>query len=155
MQIAHVSRLFNDVVLNMKTNKQLVFIASFITISIVALSIYAAAGTQRDVATPLSGNAFVQKYSETAGAALIDVRSPAEYDSGHVAGALNINVEDSSFATKIASLDRSKPYFLYCHSGRRSDIAATIMRRAGFTHVYELSGGLSANAQLPLTTSAL
>ncbi len=64
---------------------------------------------------------------------VIDVRTPAEYAQGHVAGAINIDVEGSAFASGIAALDKSGVYLVYCHSGRRSAIAAGIMSDSGFT----------------------
>lgn len=65
--------------------------------------------------------------------AVVDVRTAGEYAVGHVAGALNIDVESGDFAAAIDSLDTSKTYLVYCHSGRRSAIAAEQMRAAGLT----------------------
>jgi len=73
---------------------------------------------------------------------VIDVRTPAEYAAGHVAGAQNIDVEAADFGTRIAALDKNAPYLVYCRSGRRSAIAADQMRQAGFTDVVD-AGGLS------------
>ena len=73
---------------------------------------------------------------------IIDVRTPAEYAAGHIAGAQNIDVEAADFASKIASLDKEAPYLLYCRSGRRSAIAAEEMAKAGFTDVVD-GGGLA------------
>lgn len=64
---------------------------------------------------------------------VIDVRTPAEYAAGHIAGALNIDVESTMFSTEIASLNPNGVYLVYCHSGRRSAIAAQTMTDAGFT----------------------
>ncbi|MEN9711505.1 MAG: hypothetical protein RL441_1497 [Actinomycetota bacterium] len=62
---------------------------------------------------------------------VVDVRTPGEYAAGHVAGAINIDVESGDFASAIGTLDKSKTYLVYCHSGRRSGIAAEQMRSAG------------------------
>ncbi len=74
---------------------------------------------------------------------VIDVRTPAEYAAGHIAGAQNIDVEAADFGTRIASLDKKAPYLVYCHSGRRSAIAATQMAAAGFTDIVD--GGAMAD----------
>jgi rhodanese-related sulfurtransferase len=74
--------------------------------------------------------------------AVIDVRTPAEYAAGHLAGAQNIDVEAADFGTRIAALDKNAPYLLYCRSGRRSAIAADQMKQAGFTDVVD-AGGLT------------
>jgi len=68
---------------------------------------------------------------------VIDVRTPAEYAAGHIAGAQNIDVEAADFGSRIASLDTKAQYLVYCHSGRRSGIAATQMAAAGFTNVVD------------------
>jgi rhodanese-related sulfurtransferase len=73
---------------------------------------------------------------------IIDVRTPAEFAAGHVAGALNIDVEAGDFAEKIATLDKEAPYLLYCRSGRRSAIAAEEMAKAGFTDIVD-GGGMA------------
>ncbi|MEN9692996.1 MAG: hypothetical protein RLZZ330_640 [Actinomycetota bacterium] len=64
---------------------------------------------------------------------VIDVRNAAEYAAGHIEGAINIDVESSMFSSGIAGLDPKGVYLVYCHSGRRSAIAAQTMVDAGFT----------------------
>ena len=70
--------------------------------------------------------------------------SPAEFAAGHLAGAVNIDVQAATFAQKIAALDHSKNYAVYCHSGNRSQAAKASMQRAGFAHVFDLAGGIQA-----------
>ncbi len=95
-----------------------------------------------------SSPAAVQKVDATKAVAMldsrvvIDVRTPAEYAAGHVAGALNIDVEAGDFASKISTLDKEASYLLYCRSGRRSAIAADEMAKAGFTDVVD-GGGMA------------
>jgi phage shock protein E len=68
---------------------------------------------------------------------VIDVRTPAEYAAGHVAGARNIDVEAADFSSRISSLDGTAPVLVYCHSGRRSAIAADQMAAAGFGDIVD------------------
>ena len=68
---------------------------------------------------------------------VIDVRTPAEYAAGHIAGAQNIDVEAADFGARIASLDKKATYLVYCHSGRRSAIAASQMATTGFTDIVD------------------
>lgn len=79
---------------------------------------------------------------------MIDVRTPAEYAAAHVEGAINMNVEGPDFGSAIASLDKAKTYAVYCHSGRRSQIAADEMANAGVAKIINLKGGIAdlANA---------
>jgi rhodanese-related sulfurtransferase len=71
-------------------------------------------------------------------ATIIDVRAADEYAAGHLAGAVNHNVEDGSLESALASLDPEASYVVYCRSGRRSEIAAEIMRTNGFAQVADL-----------------
>ena len=89
-----------------------------------------------------------------AGAALIDVREPAEYATGHIEGAINIprgvlefevqatpaldNVTDPALAL------RDRPIVLYCRSGGRAALAADSLQQMGFTRVVSLAGGIGA-----------
>jgi rhodanese-related sulfurtransferase len=82
---------------------------------------------------------------------VIDVRTPEEFASGHVTGAVNIPVEAADFSDRIGELDPKASYLVYCRSGRRSAIAADIMDEAGFTDVVD-AGGLQplADAGAPV-----
>ena len=88
------------------------------------------------------------------GTIVLDVRTPAEYASGHLAHAQNIDIEASDFGNQIAALDKNATYAVYCHSGNRSGTALEQMTAAGFTHVYDLAGGIGAwqNMGGPMTT---
>ena len=73
--------------------------------------------------------------------AILDVRTAKEFADGHVAGAVNIDVNQTDFAQKIDALDRSKTYIVYCRSGRRSRKAVGIMAAKGFKNLYNVSDG--------------
>ena len=72
---------------------------------------------------------------------ILDVRTAKEFADGHVAGAVNIDVNQADFAQKIDELDRSKTYIVYCRSGRRSSKAVGIMAAKGFKNLYNVSDG--------------
>ena len=73
---------------------------------------------------------------------VIDVRTPEEFASGHIEGALNINIFDENFKNKLEELDKTKAVSVYCKVGGRSAKAATVMKEMGFTEVYDLEGGI-------------
>ena len=73
---------------------------------------------------------------------LVDVRTPQEYEAGHIPGALNIDVKSADFDTQAAKLNKKKPVAVYCRSGVRSRIAASKMAGMGFT-VYNLDKGIN------------
>lgn len=87
-----------------------------------------------------------------AGLTLLDIRTPAEFASGHIAGATNLDFYEPQFASWLDELDRDSPYFVYCRSGNRSASAIETMKQLGFAEVYELDGGIVSWAQagLPL-----
>lgn len=72
---------------------------------------------------------------------LLDVRTPEEFSEGFIEGAININIYDKTFADKISKLDKSKPVYVYCRSGARSQSAAKQMQQLGFTSIIDLKGG--------------
>ncbi|MDD3386960.1 MAG: rhodanese-like domain-containing protein [Prevotella sp.] len=72
---------------------------------------------------------------------LVDVRTAEEYHAGRIAYAKNNDVTMTGFKQRaIDSLDKTKPVYVYCHSGRRSLSAAGILSDAGFK-VVNLHGG--------------
>lgn len=85
-----------------------------------------------------SGGTTIVGSVVNAGAVIIDVRSAEEFMAGHLEGALNYNVEDGTLSAQLESLDPSADYIVYCRSGRRSAIAADLMRNAGFESVTDL-----------------
>jgi len=75
---------------------------------------------------------------------LVDVRTPAEFSSGHIAKAININVMDATFTNEISKLDKQKPVYIYCRSGARSQRAAATLMQNGFTQIIDLQGGINS-----------
>lgn len=89
----------------------------------------------------LDADAFASDINN-AGVVIVDVRSAGEFATGHIQNAINIDVESANFDTKIAKLDKNIEYAIYCHSGRRSAIAAEKFGKAGFEKITNLSGGV-------------
>jgi rhodanese-related sulfurtransferase len=73
------------------------------------------------------------------GTVIIDVRTPGEFASGHLEGALNIDVQSPDFAAQVSQLDPTQEYFIYCRSGNRSGQAISRMSNMGFTSM--INGG--------------
>lgn len=85
---------------------------------------------------------FQKKITELPTAPVVDVRTPDEYNKGHLTNAVNIDVNNENFSSLINKLDKSKPVFVYCLSGSRSSYAKRFMLENGFKQVYDLSGGM-------------
>lgn len=73
---------------------------------------------------------------------LIDVRTPEEFQVEHIENAVNINFFDEDFSEKINKLNKEKPVYIYCASGVRSGKSSEVFLEAGFTHIYDLEGGI-------------
>jgi len=75
---------------------------------------------------------------------VLDVRTPAEFAEGHIAGATNINFMAKDFAAQVGRLDRSQTYLLHCASGVRSKRCLPKLKQLGFQKIYHLDGGMAA-----------
>ena len=72
---------------------------------------------------------------------LIDVRTPDEYNSGHIETAENIDFFSEEFMIEFNKLDKEKPVYIYCKSGNRSGQSAIKLKDMGFKEIYDLKGG--------------
>lgn len=90
--------------------------------------------------------AYKSKMNELGdGRQLIDVRTPEEYNEGHIEGAVNIDFYADDFEQQLQQkLDKGKPVLLYCRSGSRSAQSAEQMKALGFKEMYDLKGGFMA-----------
>ena len=79
--------------------------------------------------------------AQKGGAQIVDVRTPGEYDLGHIASSINVSVDQ--LGATAANWDKSKSYVLYCASGARSAEGSQIMQSMGFKNVGDLTGGVA------------
>lgn len=75
-------------------------------------------------------------------AVIMDVRTPPEFNDGHIPNSILIDIYNPSFQEKICALDKNKNYYIYCRSGSRSFHASTFMISQGFSKVYHLKDGI-------------
>ncbi len=95
--------------------------------------------------TNLNATEFETAIQNKEGIQLLDVRTPGEYKSGHIANALLADWNDKEeFNRRIAFIDKKKPLYIYCLAGGRSAAAAAKLRSMGYEQVYELKGGTNA-----------
>lgn len=73
---------------------------------------------------------------------LVDVRTPGEYISGHLPGALNIPLHQ--LASRANEIPDMKPVVLVCATANRSATGSAILVRNGYTNVYNLRGGTAS-----------
>jgi rhodanese-related sulfurtransferase len=91
--------------------------------------------------------------SAPANLVVLDVRTPDEFASGHLAGATNVDFYASDFRSRLEALDKTATYVVYCHSGNRSGQATTTMKDLGFEAVYNVDGGIAAWEQSGLSVT--
>jgi len=104
------------------------------------LAIYVTSPTAARVQIPaISAKDFRKRFY-----LLVDVRTPEEFASGHILGAVNIPLSElkGNLSTWAARLPKEVPVILQCRSGVRSSQAAQILLEAGFQNVLNLDGGI-------------
>ena len=72
----------------------------------------------------------------------LDVRTPKEYDEGHIENATYLNIKSKDFEAELDKLDNNKKYFVYCKSGKRSSKGINLMKKHGFNEIYNITGGI-------------
>lgn len=107
---------------------------------VVAAAVLAACGSTAAV-TRVDANAFATTVADPA-VVVLDVRTPEEFATGHLANAINVDASGDDFDARIAQLDPAKTYAVYCRSGNRSQVAVARMAEAGFTDIVELESGI-------------
>lgn len=99
-------------------------------------------------AAAVSGRAIIAQITpeelapELRAVTVLDVRSTSEWNDGHLPGATHIPL--GYLSDRLDDLAKDKPVVVQCQSGGRSSIAASLLERAGFRDVSNLTGGLSA-----------
>jgi len=93
----------------------------------------------------LNPKLFMSKLKSSEDCVIIDVRTPEEFNSGHISKAINISYLSEDFWDRLKAYSPTKYFFIYCRSGRRSIRACTLMRNGGFdnNHIFNLDGGYS------------
>jgi rhodanese-related sulfurtransferase len=95
--------------------------------------------------TVLTADEFEKEITTKKDIQILDVRTPGEFFGGHIKNAMQADWNNKAeFERRLAFVDKNKPVYVYCLAGGRSAAAADKMRKAGYTNVYELSGGTNA-----------
>lgn len=75
---------------------------------------------------------------------VLDIRTPREFEAGHIKGATNINFNDKEFAKRIATLDKNKTYIIHCQGGGRSGRACEQIKTLYFKNMLHMNQGFGA-----------
>lgn len=121
-----------DVKIEVKAVKQ--FLSLLVLLSIVLAG---CSGTGYKNVTSKEAKDLIDKGKVT----VIDVRTPEEYNSGHIPGAKLIPLQVIDGSTD--SLKKDGSYLIVCHSGNRSQQASEILTEKGFKNIYNMTGGMN------------
>jgi phage shock protein E len=103
---------------------------SFLLLMLVALYFYLWRSSQAAIK-------YAREY-QTRGGLLIDVRSPAEYKSGHLPKAINLPLNELDAYVPRLAQDKDQILLLHCKTGLRSELAAQRLRRQGYANAFNL-----------------
>ena len=112
-----------------------------ITSILFVFMLFSCKGQTTDKIQTVNKQVFAEKIKTTPNSQILDVRTPEEFKEGHIDNALNIDWLGDHFVQDAEKLDKDKPVFVYCRSGKRSKAASDKLQEMGFKTIYNLDGG--------------
>jgi len=85
----------------------------------------------------------IEQGANDPGFVLLDIRTEAEVEAGHISGATGLDYYAATFEDDLGQLDRDLTYLIYCRTGNRTGKTLRIMTDLGFDKVYDLDGGIT------------
>lgn len=116
-------------------------IAFFLTITL--FFIYSGEDKMKTLNT-ISLDEWKNLYDNNKDYIILDVRTPEEFNEGHIENAINVNFYDTNFKEQLMELSKDKKYLIYCRSGARSFKTLSLMNELEFNTVYDLESGILA-----------
>ena len=101
----------------------------------------ASCGSHNNLSLDIAADDFLRN-REGSNSFVLDVRTKAEYERGHLADARLIDLYSPGAGDALMKLDKSATYYVYCHSGVRSRSIVQIMHENGFSNVFNIRGGV-------------
>ncbi len=92
----------------------------------------------------IAASALLQQINTNSSPVVLDVRSPEEFRTGHVPGAVNIPHRQVGVRLGELAPGRERGIVVYCEGGPRAEYAEQVLRNAGFEKVYHLEGDMAA-----------
>ena len=86
---------------------------------------------------------LIDKHNEDNDFAILDIRTPGEFRSGHLAESILIDFYSQTFADQLSRLDKEKTYLIYCRTGNRSTKSLEIFKKLKFQKIYHMASGIS------------
>ncbi len=109
---------------------------------ILVFFIAAAIADEYSTISPQQANILIHKLDGNPDFVILDLRTPGEFESGHIEGALLIDYYSQDFSDNLWALDKSKTYLIYCETAQRSTEAYGLLKDMDFTTVYLMDQGI-------------
>lgn len=92
--------------------------------------------------SPRAFKTLLDRHQDDPDVVLLDIRTPKEFQDGHIQGALLLDYYSSDYVERLKALDRKKTYLIYCRSGNRSGKSLAIFEKLGFRRAYHMDTGV-------------
>lgn len=123
-------------------NTRFILIGAAVVVIAVVLLLLSSGGATPVTAAKITPADYQSQYvSKGTPHLLLDVRTPEEYATGHIAGSVNISITE--LQNRLAEVPKDKPVVVYCRSGNRSNQAMQLLSAAGYTQISDLGGIIS------------
>lgn len=131
------------------TNNLILFAALF---GVLVMLIKAELDHQGSKGTLVSPSMAIRLMNNHDDALIVDIRTAAEYKSGHIKGAKNTPLNEFASALENYADCKNKDVLIYCNSGTTASRAIKLLKKAGFEKINNLEGGIAAwkEANMPL-----
>jgi rhodanese-related sulfurtransferase len=127
--------------------KKLTLVGTIIVVVILGfwlLSPTAKSDQQIKAVSPKEASTLINQHMGDSDFIILDIRTPKEYQSGHIENSIMIDFYSKTFAADVNRLDKEKTYFIYCRSGNRSKRSMGLFKKLKFQKIYHLSSGINS-----------
>jgi len=121
-------------------------VAAFLAFGLASVAAFPSGGAERDYTDPDQLATLIAQKTEPY--LLVDVRTPAEYESGHIP--TSVNIPNTEIAARPPSVEKGALIIVYCRSGNRSATARKELQAMGFTRVVDFGAVSKWKGQLVL-----
>jgi rhodanese-related sulfurtransferase len=132
---------YREVEMKWKKRSHLLWLLPVLVIIGFIVRGYSLSGPSQSL-TAAEARALITQHQNDLQFVILDVRTPAEYSQGHIAGAKLLDFYGKGFQQALGKLDKSKTFLIYCRSGSRSGKTMSLASGLGFEHLYHLGRGV-------------
>ena len=86
---------------------------------------------------------LIDKHNGDNDFAILDIRTPGEFQSGHLSKSILVDFYSQTFVDQLSRLDKEKTFLIYCRTGNRSTKSLEIFKKLKFQKVYHMASGIS------------